>query len=192
MAENPDQSSIKPSKVVTIFGSSRPKEDSKEYQEAEILGRKLSSAGLSVCTGGYRGIMEAVSKGASQSDVNIIGVTSAIFSPTPNQYVNMQVHTMTLYERLEKLIELGSGYIILKGGTGTLVEFALVWELMNKNMVPEKPIIAVTEFWKPVVSLLDTELAFEGLESCTRYVKIAKDASDAANIMIAALSTKNK
>lgn len=187
MFENVEPNPNKPSKTVSIFGSSRPKEDSIEYQEAELLGKKLSSAGLSVCTGGYRGIMEAVSKGASQTEGNIIGVTSAVFSPAPNRYVNMQVHTMTLYERLQKLIELGNGYIILKGGTGTLVEFALVWELMNKNMISEKPIIAVTDFWKPVVDLLDTELEYEGLESCTRYVRIAKDVSEAADLMISAI-----
>ena len=64
--------------------------------------------------------MEAVSKGASQSDVKIIGVTSAVFSPNPNEFINVQVHTRNLHERLQKLIELGDGYIILKGGTGTL------------------------------------------------------------------------
>lgn len=183
------------SKVVSIFGSSRPNEDSAEYREALLLGSKLATAGLSVCTGGYGGIMEAVSKGATQSNEgapadsnHIIGVTSAVFSPTPNQYVNTQFHTMTLYERLRKLIDLGDGYIVLKGGTGTLVEFALVWELMNKSMIPEKPIIVVTDFWRPVVELLSAELAFEGLESCTKYVRIARDSSAAADMMIAALN----
>ena len=161
-----------------------------EYQEAELVGNKLASAGLSVCTGGYGGTMEAVSRGASQSAVNIIGVTSAVLSPAPNQYVNMQVHTMTLYERLQKLVDLGNGYIILKGGTGTLVEFSLVWELMNKNMIPEKPIIAVAAFWRPVVDLLNTELKYEGLEPCTKYIKLAKDGPEAADVMIDALLGK--
>jgi uncharacterized protein (TIGR00725 family) len=191
MSENTDSISKRTNKIVTIFGSSRPKEDSAEYLEAELLGRELSAVGLSVCTGGYLGIMEAVSKGASQAQGNIIGVTSAVFSPTPNQYVNMQVHTMTIYERLQKLIEIGNGYIILKGGTGTLVEFSLVWELMNKNMITEKPVIAVTDFWKPVINLLDTELAYEGLEPCTKYVKVAKDASEAAEMMIDSLLRKD-
>ncbi len=187
-----------PSKIVSIFGSSRPKEESAEYQDALVLGTKLAAAGLSVCTGGYLGIMEAVSKGASRSnegpsakDIHIIGVTSAVFSPTPNPYVNTQFHTMTLYERLRKLIDLGDGYVILKGGTGTLVEFALVWELMNKNMISEKPIIAVTDFWKPVVELLSTELAFEGLESCAKFVRTAKDTSEAAEMMINSLARKS-
>ncbi|MFZ1083125.1 MAG: LOG family protein [Candidatus Kryptoniota bacterium] len=188
MSESPDPNPSKSGKIISIFGSSRPTEDSKEYQEAELLGKKLSIAGFSLCTGGYRGTMEAVSKGASQSEANIIGVTSAIFSPTPNQYVNMQVHTMTLYERLQKLVELGDGYIILKGGIGTLVEFALVWELMNKNIIAKKPIVLVTDFWKPVVDLLSKELAFEGLESCTKYIMTAEDAVQAADIMIASFN----
>ena len=99
----------------------------------------------------------------------------------------MQVHTMTLYERLQKLIEIGNGYIILKGGTGTMVEFSLVWELMNKKMIVEKPIIVVTDFWKPVVDLLATELAYEGLEPCSKYVKMARDSSEAADMMTEAL-----
>lgn len=191
VSENSDPIPTKSGKIVSIFGSSRPKEDSLEYREAELLGKKLSETGLSVCTGGYRGVMEAISKGASPSQGNIIGVTSAVFSPTPNQYVNMQVHTMTLYERLQKLIELGNGYIVLKGGTGTLVELSLVWELMNKNMISEKPIIVVTDFWKPVIELLHSELTYEGLEPCTKYVRMAKDVSEAADMMIEALLGKD-
>ncbi len=175
-------------KIVTVFGSSKPIPGNPEFAEAELIGRKLSEAGISVCTGGYAGIMEAVSKGASQSDVKIIGVTSVAFSPTPNQYVNIQVHTESLYERLQRLVELGDGYIVLKGGTGTLVEFSLIWELMNKTIMEEKPIVVVGDFWKPVIDLLDKELAFEGRESCARFVKVAKDTAEAADMMIERLN----
>ncbi len=175
-------------KIVTIFGSSRPVEGSKEYEEAELLGKKLSHAGISVCTGGYGGIMEAVSKGASQSDVKIIGVTFAAFSPTPNQYVNIQVHTGSLFERLEKLVEIGDAYIVLKGATGTLVEFAAVWESMAKDIIDRKPIVLVTDFWKPVVDLMNKALSAEGHEARMGYVKTIGDASQAAEAIIASLS----
>ena len=175
-------------KIVTVFGSSRPAEGSKEYEDAELIGKRLSQAGISVCTGGYGGIMEAVSKGASNSDVKIIGVTSAAFSPTPNQYVNIQVHTASLYERLEKLVEIGDGYIVLKGATGTLVEFAAVWELMNKDIIDRKPIVLVTDFWKPVVDLMNKALTAEGHEARMGYVRIIGDAPQAAEAMIASLS----
>lgn len=149
-----------------------------------LIGERLASKGISVCTGGYGGTMEAVSGGASKYDVKIIGVTSAVFSPTPNRYVNVQVHTMTSYERLQKLVELGDGYMILKGGTGTLVEFATVWELMNKEIITGKPIITVTDFWKPVVDLIGKELVSEGRGQGAGHVKIARDASEAAGMMI--------
>ncbi|HQT91736.1 MAG TPA: LOG family protein, partial [Candidatus Kryptobacter bacterium] len=84
----------------------------------------------------------------------------------------------------------GDGYIILKGGTGTLVEFAMVWELMNKSIISGKPIIAVTEFWKPVIDLLGHELSSEGMASSAQYVKIARDAREAAEMMIYSLLQK--
>lgn len=176
-----------PGKIVTIFGSGKPVDGSPEYEDAVLIGSRLASKGISVCTGGYRGIMEGVSKGASESDVKIIGVTSAVFSPSPNRYVNVQVHTQTIFERLQKLVELGDGYIVLKGGTGTMVEFAMVWELMNKEMIANKPIIVVSGFWKPVVDLLGQELTSEGMKLAAQYVKIAKDAGDAADLIIKSL-----
>ncbi len=190
MSEIGFSESVIPGKIVTIFGSSKPVEGSPEYEDALLVGERLASAGISVCTGGYGGTMEAVSKGASKFDVKIIGVTSAVFSPNPNEHVNVQIHTRTLYERLEKLVELGDGYMILKGGTGTLVEFAMVWELMNKKMITGKPIIAVTGFWKPVVDLLGQELEAERLGSCAQYVSIAGDASKAAEMMIKSLTAE--
>ncbi len=182
------------SKVVSIFGSSRPNEDSAELSGSIVARVETCDCGVVSMYwrlrrhngGGFKGATQS-NEGAPADSNHIIGVTSAVFSPTPNQYVNTQFHTMTLYERLRKLIDLGDGYIVLKGGTGTLVEFALVWELMNKSMIPEKPIIVVTDFWRPVVELLSAELAFEGLESCTKYVRIARDSSAAADMMIGAL-----
>lgn len=190
MSETAPKETALPGKIVTVFGSSKPVEGSSDFEDARLIGERLASKGISVCTGGYHGTMEAVSKGASGSEVKIIGVTSEVFSPVPNQYVNMQVHTLTLFERLQKLVELGDGYMILKGGTGTLVEFATVWELMNKQMIAGKPIVTVTDFWKPVVNLLDKELVAEGMESCARYVKVAKDAGEAVEIMVESLYGK--
>ena len=191
MSESTSKPPIKMGNIVTVFGSSRPKPDSPEYKEAELLGARLSAAGLSVCTGGYHGIMEAVSKGASGSNVNIIGVTSAVFSPSPNEYVNMQVHSLTLYDRLQKLIEFGNAYIVLKGGTGTLVEFSMVWESLSKGIISERPLIAVSDCWRPVVDALSAELVSEGLESSMKQVRLAPDAAEAAEIVIAALAKRN-
>ena len=69
-----------------------------------------------------------------------------------------------------KLVELGDAYVVLKGGTGTLLELAAVWELMNKGLMQERPTIVLGDFWSGVVSTLKDELAWEGRGDCTRYV----------------------
>ena len=51
--------------AVSIFGSSRLREDSPFYQAAQRVARTLADAGLSVITGGGPGVMEAANRGAS-------------------------------------------------------------------------------------------------------------------------------
>ena len=46
-------------KIITVFGSSRPKEKDADYAEARELGRALAKQGFAVCSGGYGGVMEA-------------------------------------------------------------------------------------------------------------------------------------
>jgi len=52
-----------------------PSLDKLAYQEALELGRLLGTAGFTVLTGGYVGTMEAVSRGAAESNAHVIGVT---------------------------------------------------------------------------------------------------------------------
>ena len=68
-------------KVITVFGSSRPEDGHADYAEALELGRALAAAGFAVCTGGYGGVMEAVSRGARESGGRVLAVTSSFFPP---------------------------------------------------------------------------------------------------------------
>ena len=58
-----------------MFGTARSKEGDADYQEAYELGQRLAAAGHSVCTGGYAGAMEAVSRGAHESGGHVVGIT---------------------------------------------------------------------------------------------------------------------
>src|ERR1044072_1845922 len=51
-------------RIVTIFGGSKCGEDSEEYVQAHRVGELLAEAGVTICTGGYLGVMEAASRGA--------------------------------------------------------------------------------------------------------------------------------
>ena len=65
--------------IVTVFGSSRPRENDAEYGEARLLGRLLAEKGFAVCTGAYGGTMEAVSRGAKDAGGKTYGVTAEAF-----------------------------------------------------------------------------------------------------------------
>jgi predicted Rossmann-fold nucleotide-binding protein len=54
-------------------------------------------------------------------------------------------------ERLFELIRLADGFAVCKGGTGTLVELAVVWEMLNKSVISGKPITVVGDFWQPIL-----------------------------------------
>ena len=138
-------------KIVTVFGSSRPEAGDAEYEEAWALGAALAKRGLAVCTGGYGGTMEAASRGAKEAGGKTYGVTAEFFGRHVNQWVDVEVRKKTWDERLFSLIELGDGFMACKGGTGTLVELAVVWEMLNKGVIAGKPMVAVGEFWRPIL-----------------------------------------
>lgn len=156
--------------IVTIFGSSRPLPESEEYRIAFDTGKLLAGAGFAVCNGGYAGTMEAAARGAREAGGETIGVTSTIFGRSANRWIEKEITTATLVERLLKLIELGQAYVILRGGTGTLLELAAVWEFVNKGMMEKKPIVVVGPFWERVVGTLKDELLWEGEGDCTTHV----------------------
>ena len=150
-------------KTVTIFGSSIPGEGTEIYRQTQQLGRRLAEAGFAVCNGGYGGLMEASARGARESGGLTIGVTCNVWTSTPNRWIAEEVRTSTFMERLLTLVERGDSYIALPGGTGTLAELALVWEMMNKSSLSRsvggrKPLLVMTPYWQPVIECLEQEM----------------------------------
>jgi len=141
-------------KTVTVFGSSRPAPGSEPYETARRLGAALARAGFTVASGGYGGVMEGVSRGAREAGGHVIGVTAAVFRSQANAWVEEEIRVATWQERLLKLVELGDGYVVLPGGTGTLVELAVVWEWINKGFLAARPVVVLGEFWRPVMEAI--------------------------------------
>jgi uncharacterized protein (TIGR00730 family) len=149
-------------KAVTIFGSALPVEGSAAHIEAQRLGRLLAEAGYAVCNGGYSGLMEASARGAREAGGHTIGITCVIWPRTANPYIVEEVRTRNFPERLMTLIERGDAYIVLPGGTGTLAELALAWEMMNKGSLSKtvggrKPLLVMAPYWQPVIDCLRQE-----------------------------------
>lgn len=137
--------------VVTIFGSSQIKEGKEEYKQALKLGALLAGAGHTVCNGGYGGVMEASARGAKEAGGKTIGVTTEEFGGKANRWIDQEIHVKKWSERLFKLIELGDAYVVCDGGTGTLVELFVLWEMSNKKFT-KKPIVVLGENLKDLVT----------------------------------------
>ena len=41
--------------------------------------------------------------------------------------------------------------MVCPGGTGTLVELSIVWEMINKGVMRKKPVVSLGSFWAPVI-----------------------------------------
>lgn len=163
-------------KVITIFGTSKAKPGDVVFELAESIGRLLAENGFTIANGGYGGTMLAAGKGARAAGGSVIGVTCTAFKRgKANESVTEEISTDCLTNRLAKLIELGDAYIVLPGGTGTLLELADVWEHKNKGFAnADKPIILVGAFWEPLVAMMGQ--ADPGCRSCVHQVETADEA----------------
>ncbi len=168
-------------KTITIFGTANAKSGEPAYELAYQSGKLLAQAGFVIANGGYGGTMLAASKGAAEAGGETIGVTCSAFkSSTANEYITREIVTGSLDERLDTLIKLGRAYVVLPGGTGTLLELAKVWELKNKGFIEaDKPIILVGGFWKPLVDLI----AADDPDS-SRYIRQADGPKQVVELII--------
>ncbi|OGU69829.1 MAG: hypothetical protein A3H45_15460 [Ignavibacteria bacterium RIFCSPLOWO2_02_FULL_55_14] len=166
-------------RTITLFGSSRPQPGEPAYAQAYELGHTLASSGFRVCNGGYGGTMEASAKGAKDAGGMTIGVTCDLFSRSPNPWIDEERRTPRLEERLITLAQLGDGYVVLPGGTGTLLELAYVLETINKGFTKERPIVLLGSHWTPALEPLKAEMREGRIEKWANFIIVAKGPEDA-------------
>jgi len=180
-------------KIITVFGSSRPHAGDAEYDQARELGRALASKGFTVCSGGYGGVMEAVSRGAKDAGGHTQAVTAKFFAGAQaNRWVDKEVQVRTWQQRLFKLVRYGHGYVACPGGTGTLVELAVVWEMLNKRVMRVRPFVVLGDFWRPVIDRVREVEAPPGAasipgkwgEAQARMIHVAASPSAAADYLV--------
>lgn len=176
--------------AITVFGGSRVAADSDEYAAAIELGRALAARGLTVVTGGYNGVMEGVSRGAKEFGGHVIGVTVDViarnFERLPNAYVDQEVKTAALLERIDKMIELGAAYVVLPGGAGTLAELGVVWNLALLDALHGKPLVVVGNGWRRVMQTMIDEL--HTIETDLQFLRFVPDVATAVEVLATALT----
>ena len=145
-------------KTITVFGSAQVRPTDPLYATAETIGRDLAQAGYRVMTGGYYGLMEAVSKGASDAGGCVCGVTTdqigLQFDLQPNAYNGEIVHFADLRDRLSYMVQNADAYLAMPGGAGTLHEIAETWELTRIGGIPARPFVCYGELWREIIGRL--------------------------------------
>ena len=167
-------------RIIALFGTGRASSGDSAWRLAYETGKLLAQAGFVIANGGYGGTMLAAAKGATEAGGQTIGVTCSAFGRAgANEYITREIVTHSLDERLDTLIRLGQAYVIMQGGTGTLLELAKVWELKNKGFLAEqKPIILVSGFWQPLIDSIVTDDAESG-----RYIQHAEGPEQVRDIL---------
>lgn len=172
---------------IAVFGSSKPRPGSPNYEEAFSLGSLLGEAGHTVLTGGYGGTMEAVSKGASLAGSHVIGVTCKEIAnwrgATANPWVKEELCAPTLQERIITMLNSCNAAIALPGGAGTLTEIMLAWNRLLIEADHPKPLILIGSGWKQVINALYSNQEEHILPTDKRWLSFAENPREALNYL---------
>jgi len=172
---------------ISVFGGSQLRQGDPAYAEAMELGRLLAKRGHTVLTGGYIGVMEAVSRGAREAGGHVIGVTCEDIEAwrpiKANAWVMEEVRKKTLVERLHTLIHESDAALALPGGPGTLAEIAVMWNLMIVESLHRRPLILIGDGWQSVFDQF-----FKGLDAYVpahqrEILRFAKDGQTAVDLV---------
>lgn len=157
-------------KNIAFFGFSEAKPTSSLYEEAFEVAKLLAERGYVIINGGGPGVMDASTQGARAAGGETLAIT---FYPKrapgyEGRYLknvtDKEIKTGNYVERMFKLLEHGDIYIIFKGGTGTLSEFATAWCLGRLYFGSHKPFILYGEHWQKIIKVLKENLFLRGEE----------------------------
>ena len=138
---------------IAFFGSADIKETDPLYQEAFNAAQMLARNGKTIVNGGGPGIMNASTQGAKSVEGDTLGIT---FYPEDMpefegreslNLVDQEFRTANYIERMMGLLSESDAFVVFKGGTGTLSEWATAWLLGHLYYDKFKPLFLYGEFW---------------------------------------------
>src|SRR6266581_3186643 len=175
-------------KAVSMFGSSRTKPGSEEYELAEQVATGLVRAGYAVITGGGPGIMEAANKGA----VNASGVSVGLGIELPveqglNDFVEMGVEFRYFFVRKTVFIKYSQAFVVLPGGFGTLDELFEALTLVQTGKITRFPIVLVgKDYWSGLLSWIQEMLVGSRKVAAAdpQLLRVADDPEEVVEIIL--------
>jgi len=130
-------SSLSQQKRVGIFGGSVC--DLEIYKKASEIGRLLAKNDVLIYCGGRGGVMEAVSKGASEDNGMVVGILPDSDCNSANSYITIPIATGAGDARNYMIANSIQGAIAIDGEYGTLTE-------IGHTLKQGKPVVGL-ETW---------------------------------------------
>lgn len=143
--------------TVTFFGSSVIGKESKYYELARTLARRVvQELHLTVVSGGGPGMMEAANRGARDAKGDSVGMMIELpKEQVANGYVTHSADFYYFFSRKVALTFTARAYIYFPGGYGTLDELFEILTLKETGKIPAIPIVMVgTDYWGPLEDFL--------------------------------------
>jgi uncharacterized protein (TIGR00725 family) len=107
---------------ISVIGAAQGEDEI--LRDAEEVGRRIAEAGAVLVCGGRTGVMEAVSRGASEAGGSVIGILPGLSAAEANPYVTFPVATGIGEARNLAVVASGEAVIAVGGEWGTLSEIA--------------------------------------------------------------------
>ncbi|MBR6459578.1 MAG: TIGR00730 family Rossman fold protein [Actinomycetaceae bacterium] len=152
---------------ISIFGSARTPEKSKDYKAARELAKKLAQAGFPILTGGGPGIMEAANRGAQDGGGVSIGLGIELpFEQGMNKYVDVALYFRHFFVRKVMFLKYSTAFVAMPGGFGTMDElFEALCMLQTEKIVSFPIVLFGAEYWSGLVEWIKGQMLAQGMIS---------------------------
>jgi uncharacterized protein (TIGR00725 family) len=141
-------------RLVGVMGSARIRPGDPRYEDALRVGREMATAGFVVMTGGYGGLMEAVSRGAAEAGGAVIGLPVRGWgSLAPNAWIGEVRWVDSYFDRLTAFAACDA-IVALDGGLGTLGEAAVAWANLQTDPGTNPPLVLFGRAWRRLHALI--------------------------------------
>lgn len=142
---------------VTIFGSARVPADHWVYRAVRDLAAELTRMGCDIITGGGPGLMQAANEGVRLAepgggDGRSTGIRVDLpFEQEVNAFVTEAFEHGTFFTRLHHFVLVSDAFVVVPGGIGTLLETAMVWQLLQVRKLHDTPLVLAGRMYADLV-----------------------------------------
>jgi uncharacterized protein (TIGR00725 family) len=128
--------------ILAVIGAGKASEE--VLMMAEEVGREIAEAHCHLVSGGRGGVMEAACRGhregrSASSRAQTIGILPGSHASEANDYVDIVIPSGIGVARNAIVVSTGHGVIAIAGGSGTLSEMALAWQLGRARVAARPP-----------------------------------------------------